>query len=246
MKQLDFRNAREVISIRGREIPVDSTTATAEEIRNIGGIKSGRQIVIQTQNGMQALKEGVRYTLPPKAKFKDVPAVRKAANYSEYDYTYGEQVREDWCNQVIIQQIKDLEEHFTHEEIFVDDCTNPIKIILPNFKLPEATRKLNPGIRTVPLMLVLPDQYPFLPPVGFYIPEEIKAGAHSGFSSGYHGAYSDRMLMEDIKFRWYCSSIVAETWEPARFRFVEDWRKGDNLWNVVTLVSEVLSDFSDD
>lgn len=246
MKKMDFSNARTVINIRGQRIPVDSTHGTADDIRKISGIKPGRTIMLETEQGMRTFQEGVRYSLPPKAKFKDAPSVRKASSYSESDFTYGKYKRENWCNQVILQQIADLEEHFTHEDIMVDDVNNPIKIMIPHFKLPEATRRLNPGYKSVPLLIVLPDQYPFLPPVGFYIPEEIRAGQHSGFSKGYHGAFTDTCLMEKIKFRWYCSSIVADTWEPAHFKYVEDWKKGDNLWNVITLITEVMSDFSDD
>ena len=244
MRKMDFSKARGIVSIRGREIPVDSTRGTAEDIRRIGGIKPGRTIMVETKQGMNSLKEGVLYDLPARAKYKDAPGVRKA--YSESDFTYGRKRREKWCNQVIAQQIRDLEQHFTHEEILVDDVNNPIKIMIQNFVLPKETRKLNPGVYTTPLVIVLPDQYPFLPPVGFYLPEEIRAGRHSGFSSGYHGACTDSCLIDTIGFRWYCSSIIADTWEPARFSRVEDWRHGDNLWNVISLISEVLSDFSDD
>lgn len=246
MKKMDFTNARAVINIRGKQIPVDSSQGTADDIRRISGIKPGRTIMVETEQGMTTLQEGVRYSLPPRAKYKDAPGVRKAASYGESDFTYGQHKRQNWCNQVILQQIADLEKNFTHEDIMVDDVNNPIKIMIPHFKLPEATRKLNPGYKTVPLLIVLPDQYPFLPPVGFYIPEEIRAGKHSGFPQGYHGAFTDTYLTEKIKFRWYCSSIVAETWEPAHFKYVEDWKKGDNLWNVISLITEVMSDFSDD
>ncbi len=246
MRQMDFRNARNVIDVRGRQIGIDSNLATADDIRRISGIKKGRTVMLQTDSGMQALKEGVKYTLPPKAKFKDAPSVRKARNYSEADITYGACKREKWCNQVILQQLEDLEENFTHESIIVDDINNPMQIMIPHFKLPDATRKLNPGVKYTPLIIVLPDQYPFIPPVGFYMPEEIKAGRHAGFSQGYHGAYTNSSLMNKIRYRWYCSSIVADTWEPANFRRVEDWRKGDNLWNVISLITEVLSDFNDD
>lgn len=249
MKQLsipDFNRAKAVINIRGKQIPVDSNVGTAADIRSIAGIKSGRKIMIETPNGMQSIEEGKRYTLPVRAKYKDAPNVRKAASYSESDYTYGKMRRPDWCNQVIIQQIEDLEKKLFHTDLCVDDMSNPQKILIPNFKLPEAARKLNPGVASIPLLIVLPDQFPFLPPVGFYMPDEIKAGAHSGFSRAYHGAYENQLFMDQVRFRWYCSSIVADTWEPANFKYVEDWRKGDNLWNVVSLITEVLSDFSDD
>lgn len=244
MKQLDWRNAQAILSIRGRQVPVDSNEGTADDVRRIAGIKNGRTVMVETPGGMQALEEGVRYAFPKNPKFKDAPGVRKA--YSESDFTYGERRREDWCNEVIRQQIQDLEKNFTHEDIIVDNVNNPIKIMIPHFRLPAATRRLNPGMTTVPLVIILPDQFPFLPPVGFYLPDEVKAGRHSGFSAGYHGAYTNRELFGKIRFSWYCSSIIAETWEPAHFRYVEDWKKGDNLWNVITLITEVLSDFSDD
>lgn len=195
MKKMDFSKAHAVYNVRGQQIPVDTNVGTADDIRRISGIKPGRAIMLEHEQGMITLEEGVRYSLPPKAKFKDAPSVRKAASYSESDFTYGEYKRENWCNQVILQQIADLEKHFTHEDIMVDDVNNPIKILIPHFKLPEATRILNPGYKSVPLLIVLPDQYPFLPPVGFYIPEEIRAGEHSGYSQGYHGAFTDTYLM---------------------------------------------------
>ena len=191
MRPMNFSNARAVINIKGKQIGVDSNVGTADDIRRIAGIKPGRQIMMETESGMQTLKEGYRYTIPQRGKFKDAPGVRKASSYSEADYTYGEYERENWCNEVICQQITDLERHFCKEEIIVDDMSNPIKIMIPHFKLPEATRRLNPQFKTVPIIIVLPDQYPFLPPVGFYMPEEIKAGSHSGYSKGYHGAYTN-------------------------------------------------------
>lgn len=246
MKKMDFSQGKSIVTIRGKDFCIDGNSTTTNDIRRATGIKQGRQIIIQTDNGMTALEDGVKYSLPPRAKYKDAPGVRKAANYSEADYSYGKYRRENWCNQVILQQIEDLERNFCREDIMVDDINNPIKIMIPHFKLPEATRRLNPGYKTVPLIIVLPDQYPYLPPVGFYLPEEISAGKHSGFSSGYHGAYTNEFLMDKIKYRWYCSSIVADTWQPANFKYIEDWKKGDNLWNVITLITEVLSDFSDD
>ena len=249
ISKLDFKNAKAIINIRGKDIPVDSNQGTARDIRRIGGIKDGRQIMVEDAAGMHTLKENTYYSLPPKAKYKDSPAVRKAADYSESDYSYRKYRRDPWRNEVIRQQITDLERNFTHEDIMVDDASNPTSILIPHFKLPAATRKLNPGLTTTPLIIVLPDQYPFLPPVGFFLPETVNAGAHSGFSKGYHGApnYGEvHDMISNMKFRWYCSSVVADTWQPARFQYVEDWKKGDNLWNIITLITEVMSDFSDD
>lgn len=181
-------------------------------------------------------------------QFKDAPSIKKA--YNENYITYGEYYREDWKNEVIRSQIRDLERNLFREKILVDDPSNPNKLLIQNFKLPKEIRRLNNGRETVPLYIILPDDYPDSPPVGFYLPKEIYAGAHGGFARGYHGAYGCNEYesddMEERGFRWYCSSIIPSTWSPAKIRYIEDWRKGDNLWHVVTLISEVLSDLSDD
>ena len=245
-KTMDMIDGKVCVSIGGKDLYINGKNRTTDDIRRLAGIKKGRQILIETPEGMISLRDDIKHNLPSNGKYKDSPGIRKAADYSEADYSYGEYRRDDWCNQVILQQIEDLEKNFCREDIMVDNMNNPIKIMIPHFKLPEAMKRLNPGYKTVPLIIVLPDQYPFLPPVGFYLPEEIKAGKHSGFSKGYHGAYTNEFLMEKINFKWYCSSVIADTWQPANFRYVEDWKNGDNLWHVITLISEVLSDFSDD
>lgn len=233
------------IKIRGKQISMPSNKVTPEQIRQRAGIKKGRIIIRETNNGMEALNDGMRYTIPPNSKFRDAPAVRKAASYSECDYSYGKHRRPEWCNEVIRDQIRDLEKKLTHSEIYVDNPDNPINMLIPNFKLPKATSDLNGGREYAPLLIKIPDQFPFMPPVGFYLPSEINAGRHSGFSNGYHGAEMDEFVRK-IDFKWYCSSVVADTWQPAHFQYISDWRKGDNLWDVITLIKEVLSDFSDD
>ncbi len=99
MRQMDFRNARNVIDVRGRQIGIDSNLATADDIRRISGIKKGRTVMLQNNRGMEALKEGVKYTLPPKAKFKDAPSVRKASNYREANITCEELANSSLINQ---------------------------------------------------------------------------------------------------------------------------------------------------
>ena len=189
--------------------------------------------------------------MPEGTKFIDTPGIRKASyGNSESDYTYYKTRRKAWMNEVIRLQLEDMEHNMFKEDIEVDDYDNPVLIKFPNFKLPKETRRLNPGVYTVPVIIALPDQYPFLPPVGFYLPSSIDAGEHGNLSRGFHGAFgstsAEASIMNDMDYSWYCSSIIANTWEPAYFKKVSDWRYGDNLWHVVSLISEVLSDFSDD
>ncbi len=245
MKKMDFSPA--AIRYRNKKIHVDSTdNVTEEDVRRIGGIKKGREVNAITPHGNYKLEKGKRYTVPNNTKFTDNPGIRKAS----HEYTYGHYRREDWKNAVILDQIKDLEEKLFKTDIEVDNVDHPVLMRIPNFRLPKETRRLNPGVYEVPVIIALPDQFPALPPVGFFLPAEIRAGDHGNFSRGFHGAFASdsegARLMEKMNYNWYCSSIIADTWEPAEIRKISDWRYGDNLWNVITLLTRVLSDFSDD
>ncbi|MCF0237335.1 MAG: hypothetical protein HUK24_01945 [Sphaerochaetaceae bacterium] len=231
----------------GRRYNADTQNISAEDICDITGTKKGRKIVVQTSDGMRTLERGRRYSIPPMAKFKDAPDVRKAATYSESSYTYGKVRRPDWCNEIIRDQILDIEEKLFHgSPALVDNPENPVKIAFTGFRLPNSVCSQNNGITSCPIVLMIPDQYPEMPPVGFYLPAEIKAGKHSGYGRAYHGGSDKPVTFDGKEYRWYCSSIVAETWSPAQIQRINDWKKGDNLWQVVTLISEVLSDLSDD
>lgn len=248
MKQMNFSDS--TVRIRNHDYSVDNTSnVTAEDVRRIGGIKRGRQIQYLTPNGAEEMKEGRHYSVPKASKFVDSPAVRKASDFSGDNYSYSHQ-REKWANEVIRQNLKDLEQKFFKDDdaIYVDNLDNPRIVMFKNFRLPKATRDLNDGLTETPVVLVLPDQYPFLPPVGFFMKEGIEAGRHRMHNDyvGEGGYQIDDFELFGERYRWYCSHVVAETWDPPHFKTIDDWRQGDNLWQIMTMISEVLSDFSDD
>ncbi len=93
--------------------------------------------------------------------------------------------------------------------------------------------------RTTDLLIIFPTEYPELPPVGFYLKEEIPLSVNGHlYQTAYHEACSDPLTQG---WKWYCVYIHAGAWQPAPVMRPGDWRKGDSLWTYFTLISEVLS-----
>jgi len=88
-------------------------------------------------------------------------------------------------------------------------------------------------------LIVFPTEYPVLPPVGFYLKQDIPLSVNGHlYQSAYHEACSDPLTQG---WKWYCVYINAGSWQPAPVIHSGDWRKGDSLWTYFTLISEVLS-----
>jgi hypothetical protein len=98
-------------------------------------------------------------------------------------------------------------------------------------------------------MIIFPVEYPRLPPTGFYIhtscvPPADKPG-HLFAGQAYYGAYGGRSdeqkWLRDNNWAWYCAHIQAGSWNPAKIRNPDDWKYGDNLFTIFTLINEVLN-----
>lgn len=103
-------------------------------------------------------------------------------------------------------------------------------MVVPHYRLPKRWHHI--AVET-PLMIVFPDDYPLLPPIGFYMRADIQ-GSLDGhfFDSAYHEAWKEPL---EHGWKWYCVYIHAGAWRPAR-----DWRHGDNLFTYFQLVGEAL------
>jgi hypothetical protein len=118
--------------------------------------------------------------------------------------------------------------------------------------LPDAWQQTNAGNHFVKMMLIFPDQYPELPTNGFYLPDNVlpPAADRHFFDRGYSGAFGgsseEMQSLAGAGWKWYCTHIKPGAWQPARIQYVEDWKKGDNIWDIVTLSKEVLTNPSDD
>lgn len=83
-----------------------------------------------------------------------------------------------------------------------------IRLRLKGFTLPDGSR--------TDLLLVLPPQFPLLPPIGFYLRGDAVTGgldlSHLFPKTAYHQA--PNLSNEPEAWRWYC--LIVERWDPAR------------------------------
>ena len=118
-------------------------------------------------------------------------------------------------------------------------------VIIPRFILPLGWKP-----KTTPLMVIFPVEYPYLPPTGFYIhkdcvPPPDKPG-HLFSGHAYYGTFGEKeeekKWLRDNNWAWYCAHVQAGAWRPARIHELGDWRFGDNLFTLFTLINEVLNE----
>lgn len=130
---------------------------------------------------------------------------------------------------IITEQVIDVADKLFKQGVEFDE-QDADWVIVPTYPLPLNWRHI---ARTTALLVEFPREYPRLPPVGFYLPDDLPS-AHDGhfLSFAAHGA-SDAPIRENWK--WYCVYIHTGAWRPTR-----DWRHGDNLWTYFTLIREAL------
>lgn len=234
--------------VNGKLVNLPSGTATAADIVRASGKSvdpSTRAVIKKTPTGNVRLKPGQRYDVKPGDKFQVGPDRVKGAGETYFGN------KAEWRRQVIIDQVADVSAHlFKGSPVELDDACN--WVVFSDFKLPTAWAECNPGHEKVKLMLIFPDQYPEMPTNGFYLPKGIMppAADRHFFDRGYSGAFGGNQ--EEIQalagagWKWYCTHIKPGSWSPARIKRVSDWRQGDNLWDILNLCKEVLTNPRED
>ncbi len=149
--------------------------------------------------------------------------------------TYGGN-RSFLSKQIITEQVFDIADKLFEQGVSFDE-QHADWMIANKYRLPQAWHNV---ARTIDLLLIFPTEYPAVPPVGFYLKEDIplKVNAHL-YRRAYHEACDDPLTQGWI---WYCVYVNPGGWQPAPVQRFGDWRKGDNLWTYFKLISEVLSE----
>ena len=225
--------------VNGKRVMNLPSSVNAQDILNaVGETRIGRKVLVERPEGFKTVDNNHKQKLGKDDKVKIVPIRVKATQYS-----YGGR-KSDLQKQIIWDQIVDLEQKLFKDGIEVDPEFNWIKV---NYRLPEAWANVNER-KTVPLLLILPDEFPDLPTNGFYLPDYVipPEGDYHFHSRGYGGAFGETPeeveQMKNQGWKWYCTHILPEAWSPNRIRKIEDWRYGDNLWDIFSLIKDVLTD----
>ena len=233
--------------INGKQVNLPSSATTADIVR-----ASGKQVNLSTRavfrtnaDGVERLKPGQSYAIQPGDKFQVGPDRVKGSGETYFGN------KEQWRKNVIIDQVRDLSEYFFRgSTVELDDNCN--WVVFDGFRLPAAWAECNPRTPTVKMMLIIPDQYPNLPTNGFYLPSDVKPPAADrhffdrGYSGAFGGSTEEMHALGGAGWKWYCTHIKPGAWQPAHIQRVGDWRKGDNLWDIITLCKEVLTNPRED
>lgn len=148
--------------------------------------------------------------------------------------TYGG-YRTPLSKQVITEQVFDVAKKMFKGGVSFDE-QNADWVVVHGYELPSIWHSI---VKTTDLLIVFPTEYPELPPVGFYLREDIPLSVNGHlYKIEYHDACSDPLTQG---WKWYCVYINQGSWRPAPVKHPGDWRQGDNLWTYFALIAEVLS-----
>lgn len=140
--------------------------------------------------------------------------------------------RDAYSRGIILEQIADVGAKFAREELSFDE-ENADWVVFPHFRLPPAW-----GVKTSPMLIVFPREYPSTPPIGFYLPSHLNSPNGHFFGQVYHGAHS---APTQEGWNWYCCTVNQGAWQPYPARQKGEWLYGDNLWTYITLINEILA-----
>ena len=229
------------VIVNGKRVNVPDSASSEDIIRATGRrVNPNTRAVIRNTDAANRDKliPGRKYGIRDGEKFSIVPDRVKAASY------FGN--KEEWRKCVIEDQVIDVSaKMFKNSPVELDEDCN--YVVFNGFLLPPEWQRANPGSTFVKMMLIFPDQYPDLPTNGFYLPAtlQIPANASHFYNRGFGGAFGETpeeiAFMTQGNWKWYCTHIKPGAWNPAHLKVVDDWRKGDNLWEILTICKDVLT-----
>ncbi|MFH1287140.1 MAG: E2/UBC family protein [bacterium] len=103
-------------------------------------------------------------------------------------------------------------------------------LIINSYALPSRWKE-----RWCKLMIIFPQGYPNVPPIGFYLSSKfrLKKGTDSHFTGkAYYGAPD----LQSSGWYWYCCHLANGAWEPQ-----VNYTKPDNLWTYLNMIRESLT-----
>jgi len=182
----------------------------------------------------------------PNAIFNTAKPADKGAAVMTFNGT-----RADWQKRLIQEQVAWVTTSKTKGicgEAFTAQDVAWSGIVFHHFSLPSLWKRVNPNQLTTDLMIIFPDQYPELPPVGFYLPRRLQVPPEAAhlFEGGVEGRYGvPADLLQNLAGKgwvWFCSHVRVGKWNPAPIQRVSNWRNGDNLASLISNASVVLTD----
>ncbi len=204
------------VLINGRVVDAPERT-TSDDLRRLAAIDPTRKLLQRTPDGFDVLPSNA--PLEPKEgdAFYDAPARVKG----NADRT----VR-------VLQEVPLLAQEY-QDGVWYDEHAASW-VMIPAFPLPHRWSR-----KSAKLLLMLPDLYPIVPPIGFYLDEHLPLanGKADPFFVGY-GAHGARDLRQDHWY-WYCAT--AQRTGRAAWRSSVDYQRPDNLLSFLAMAHDALA-----
>lgn len=199
---------------------IDGNWHSGEEIQSNMGI--GRRAVEISGKSVKNLNPRKNYSPDEIARIREIPDRCKGGYFGD---------RSNRSKRIIHNQIVNVSKNLFKDNAEIEfDDDNYDWMVISGYRMPPEW-----GVRETSLMIILPTEYPELPPVGFYLPDDLVSPNGHFYSNAYHNA-SDAPIEKG--WNWYCAYIDSGNWRPS-------WGAGDGgdtLWEYITLIGELISD----
>lgn len=214
--------------INGKRVSIPTPMEVqGSQIKKGTKLKENRRLVIEkNDNSFESIEDDGIYSLNDFSKISNIP-----------DRTKGNffQVRSKFSKEIIKNQVIDLGTKLFKNQNLQFDEENCDWLVIPEYKLPKNWHHL---AKNTPLLIIFPTEYPNNPPIGFYLKADLKISPNGHFyDKAYHSAAKEPL---ESGWKWYCVYLEDGSWQPHFIKYLEDWKKGDNLWTYFQLISEVL------
>lgn len=224
--QRPVEETRRYKQLNKEEIPEDGMSGT-ELLKGVR-VGRGRKAILSSGSKVEQVQHGRHYSKRElinkrgrAVKISTMPDRAKGGSFRQGPNIHSQQI--------IREQVESVSDKFFNRTMSFDE-SNARWAVVPHYILPEKWHHIT---CKTPLMVVFPDEYPMLPPIGFYMKADIEGPLDGHLYSGaYHEAWSEPLKQG---WKWYCIYIHDGAWQPAR-----NWQIGDNLFTYFHLIREAL------
>lgn len=216
--------------MNGRRLDPNSLNngAHGSELARLAKVAPGRRAILECGGKVQTIDEHRHYARHELID-KQGRGAKPTTMPKRYKGGFGGR-RSHRSKQIITEQVTDISRTLFRSQGVDFDHSDAHWMVVPTYNLPPRWHRI---ARNTALMVVFPDEYPALPPIGFYMMADIPLSPDGHFFQGV--AHSAWQAPIEQGWKWYCVYIDNGAWQPA-----QNWRDGDNIYTYFHLIREAL------
>ncbi len=209
-----MRQQRSTVRFFDREKALPAGLASGRLLREWFGIPEDRILVLRTSEGVREIPEDREIELPEGAEIVDIPF---------HEYGMGAAVAER-----LEREVKALKAQYGQRVRFgYDPDLERWWVHLARFPLPRGWSE-----PTSPLLVLVEDRYPFVPPDGFFLRANLK-NRFGRLPAHYYDYTAREPKLTAAGYGWFCLRLLR--WRPGASP-----READNLLKFFALIELAL------